>query len=391
MKPVLIFSILFASVISVYYVPMKKDHELGEHICRYQINSTSNIYVKPCEEGKHCQEETTTTSIWTYGNWEHLYTCQNYTQNLFKLKQIDEDCESDYECDTGLTCTQKKCKLECGTDETAYRSYSSWTCASKYLKDNNYFYYKNFKDNTVIPTSYSPYSKYNGKINFHVSDDKYYEIESIEITDFASLDDGTFVYDGDACKSGYFLYFYPDGTLNDPYSGNDGNHNKMFKMCVSLEEINKYSGTNTQCQIIYSINNNGNKTYNLEQFSTIDLYGSSITTKTSLINNRCSTDMLKYKLYKKYIEAITDEKRTKCSNLENYNYITCYDDEITKWFYFYNHPDIYSLYYTNEDDDNYKYVVKHLIQVDYQYYQVGSILNIKNSIILLLLFLSILI
>lgn len=82
---------------------------------------------------------------------------------------------------------------------------------------------------------------------------------------------------------------------------------------------------------------------------------------------------------------MTEEKRTKCSNLEIHNYQTCNDDELIKWYYFYNHPDIYSLYYTDEDDDNYKYFVKHLIQLDYQYYQIGSILNFKNSIILLLL------
>lgn len=112
----------------------------------------------------------------------------------------------------------------------------------------------------------------------------------------------------------------------------------------------------------------------------------SIELSPELVNENCPTNiLLENKLYKKYIEAITDEKRTKSNNLENNNYITCNDDEVTKWYYFYKHPDIYSLYYTDEKDDNYKYVLKHLIQVDYPYYQVGTILNVKNSIILLLL------
>lgn len=112
----------------------------------------------------------------------------------------------------------------------------------------------------------------------------------------------------------------------------------------------------------------------------------SIELSPELVNENCPTNiLLENKLYKKYIEAITDEKRTKSNNLENNNYITYNDDEVTKWYYFYKHPDIYSLYYTDEKDDNYKYVVKHLIQVDYPYYQVGTILNVKNSIILLLL------
>lgn len=93
-KAIFIISILVSSVISVYYVPMKKDHELGEHICRYEINSTSNIYVKPCEEGKSCQRANPTTNLRTLNGWEYLYTCQNYTQKIFKLKQYDENCES---------------------------------------------------------------------------------------------------------------------------------------------------------------------------------------------------------------------------------------------------------------------------------------------------------
>lgn len=390
MKPVLIISILFASVISVYYVPMKKDHELGEHICRYEINSTSNIYVKPCEEGKYCQKTTQYTGDRSINNWEYLYTCQNYTQKLFNLKQLDEDCESNYECDSGLTCEDKKCSLNCGTDRVAYRGDDKWACTAKTLKENNYYYYRNSEDSSSPLYGYSPYFKFEGKITFHKSNNLYEE-EIIENADFASLDDGTFVSNDDACKSGYYLYFYPDGTLNDPYTGNDGQKNSLYKMCVSLEEINRYS--DDYCQIIYSINNNGNKTYNLYQLYTQYIRIGRTITLENLVDQYCSTNMLKHKLYKKYIEAMTDEKRTKCSNLENYNHVTCNDDELTKWFYFYNHPDIYSLYYTDEenDNDNYKYVVKHLIQVDYPYYQVGSILNIKNSIILLLLLLSILI
>lgn len=385
-KAIFIISILVSSVISVYYVPMKKDHELGEHICRYEINSTSNIYVKPCEEGKSCQRANPTTNLRTLNGWEYLYTCQNYTQKIFTLKQYDEDCESSHECDTGLTCIQGKCTKNCiNDDQTAYRSDSSWDCTYKYLKENNYNYYHNFQDGSTL-SYYSPYSKYPGTITFHKDTNNIYEIETIKNVDYASLDDGTFVDDANACKSGYYLYFYPDGSLNDPHSDNDGLHNELFKMCVSLEEINKYS--NNKCQIIYSINNNGNKTYNLNQVPYSHLHDSSISTITDLINSLCSTDILQYKLLKKYIEAMTEEKRTKCSNLENHNYQTCNDDELTKWYYFYNHPDIYSLYYTDEDDDNYKYVVKHLIQLDYPYYQIGSILNFKNSIILLLLLLS---
>ena len=388
MKPFLIISILFTSVISVYYVPMKKDHELGEHICRYEINDTSNIYVKPCGEGKYCQKtvQYTGNSNRDINGWEYLYTCQNYTQKLFNLKQLNEACESNSECDSGLTCEDKKCTLNCRTDYVAYRSSDFWTCTAKKLKENNYYYYKNFEDGSTL-SGYSPYFTYPGKITFHKSNNLYEE-EIVENADFASLEDGTFVRDERACKSGYYLYFYPDGTLNDPYTGNDGQKNQLYKMCVSLEEAIKYS--DYFCQITYSINN-VNKTYNLYQYLLIFLQDHTLDSELDFINGNCPTNILEHKLYKKYIEAMTDEKRIKCSNLQNNNHFTCNDDEVTKWYYFYNHPDIYSLYYTDEEDDNYKYVVKHLIQVDYPYYQVGNILNVKNSIILLLLLLSILI
>ena len=391
MKTVLIISILFASVISVYYVPMKKDHELGEHICRYEINDTSNIYVKPCEEGKYCQKTVQKTGGRNIEGWEYLYTCQNYTQKLFNLKQLDEACTSNSECDSGLTCEDQKCVLNCGTDRVAYRSNDGWSCTTKKLKENNYYYYKNFEDD-LTQSGYSPYFTYPGKITFHKSNN-YYQVEIIENAYFASLEDGTFVSDEKTCKSGYYLYFYPDGTLKDPYTGNDGKKNSLYKMCVSLEEVNRYTDNN--CQIIYSINNQ-NKTYNLFQYIPIYLEDPEHTLESEeeieeFLNENCPTNILEKKLFKKYSEAMTDEKRTKCNNLENYNHITCNDDELTKWYYFYNHPDIYSLYYTDEEDDKYKYVVKHLIQVDYPYYQVGNILNVKNSIILLLLLLSILI
>lgn len=242
-KTILFFSILFVSVISVYYVPMKKDHELGEHICRYEINDTSHIYVKLCEEGKYCQktEQYTGISNRNINGWEYLYTSQNYTQKLFNLKQLDDPCVSNSECDLGLICKDKKCTLNCLTNMVAYKTYDYWTCTAKYLKENNYYYYRNFEDSSTPIYGYIPYSKYEEKITFHISTCNLYEKEIVEIADFGSLDDGTFVIDERACKSGYFLYFYPDGALNDPYKGNDDQKNELYKMCVSLEEAIKYS------------------------------------------------------------------------------------------------------------------------------------------------------
>ena len=387
-KTIWILSILFVSVISVYYVPMKKDHEVGEHICRYQINSTSNIYVRPCEEGKYCVRKTPTSS--SPSNWEYLYTCENYTHTSFILKQINEDCDSTFDCDSGLTCKQGKCIFEnCdGTDEVAYRGSSRWRCTKKTLKDNNYYYFINYDQGEITYTdTYSPYSKYKGEIEFYKSNENTYKIQSIKNADFRSLDDGKFVSDEDTCKSGYYLYFYPDGTLTDPYKGDDTTKkNSMYKMCVTLEDvINFYNGY----QIIYSINNNGNKTYNIERLSDKTLYDN---TYSNFLTTAISVNKLQLKILKKYVEAMTEEKRAKCNNLETNDYITCEDEELTKWFYLYNNPNIYSLYYNeDEEDDYYKIVVRHLIQSQYGYFQIGSMLNINNVKILLLFLLSLLI
>lgn len=388
-KAILILSILFVSVISVYYVPMKKDHEVGEHICRYQINDTSNIYVRPCEEGKYCVRKAPTSS--TSNSWEYLYTCENYTQTSFILKQIDGACDSTFDCDSGLTCKQGKCILEnCdGTDQVAYRGSSGWSCTKKNLKDNNYYYFIDFdKGETTYTYTYSPYSKLRGEIKFYKSNDNIYTIESITNADYRGLDDGKFVSNIETCKSGYYLYFYPDGALTDPYSGTVSNiENTMYKMCVTLEDIN-YSQTGV-CQIIYSINNGGNKTYNVDTLSDKLLDG---TTYSSFKSTACYPDRLKLKILKKYVEAMTEERRAKCNNLETGNYLTCKDDELTKWKYLYDNPDMYSLYYNeDEKDDYYKIVVRHLIQSDYGYFQIANMLNIKNAKILLLFLLSLLI
>ena len=389
-KTIWILSILFMSVISVYYVPMKKEHEVGEHICRYQINDTSNIYVRPCEEGKYCAIKVPTSL--TPNNWEYLYTCENYTQTSFILKQLDETCDSTFDCDSGLICKQQKCiKEDCdGTNQVAYRGSSKWECTKKNLKDNNFYYFIDYeKGESSYSDTYSPYSKLEGEIKFYKLTDNIYTIESITNADYRGLDDGKFVSDKDTCKSGYYLYFYPDGSLTDPYSGTATNtKNTMYKMCVTFEGVN-YSNTGV-CQIIYSINNGGNKTYNVERLSDKILADS--TSYSSFKNTACYPDKLKLKILQKYVEAMTEEKRAKCNNLETGNYKTCKDDELTKWYYLYNNPNIYSLYYNeDEEDDYYKIVVRHLIQSSYGYFQIGSMLNIKNAKILLLFLLSLLI
>lgn len=67
------------------------------------------------------------------------------------------------------------------------------------------------------------------------------EFESIEKSYIGSVKDGEFVFDEKACESGYALYFYGDGNLNDPCSDSSSSNNYMFKKCVTPKKIDESS------------------------------------------------------------------------------------------------------------------------------------------------------
>ena len=69
----------------------------------------------------------------------------------------------------------------------------------------------------------------------------YMEFESIEKSYIGSVKDGEFVFDEKACESGYALYFYGDGNLNDPSSDSSSSNNYMLKKCVTPKKIDESS------------------------------------------------------------------------------------------------------------------------------------------------------
>ena len=54
---------------------------------------------------------------------------------------------------------------------------------------------------------------------------------------------------------------------------------------------------------------------------------------------------------------------------------TCQNNQLRKWSYFYDNPDEYATYYS--DDDKGKTVTNFLIQREFPTYQSSSLLNIK--------------
>ena len=251
--------------------PMGKDSKLGQHICRYTEyleDHKSKTYVKPCEEGKYC----VSTNFKMSGN-EDYYVCKNYTIQ-YQIKVYNEECTSDFECDTGLKCKSSKCTSEVCTDNNKkpYKTkLNSWSWKDNELPNQNFYYYcYNFVSTFSASCSSSfngnpDYLKLEGIINLEdytapeSNKGKVYRVKSRESSYIGSVQDGTFVTNYKACKSGFALYFYPEKSLNDPYTGTSS-PNSMYLMCVSLKSYNSNKNI-----YIYNINGGEDKIYNARQ------------------------------------------------------------------------------------------------------------------------------
>lgn len=388
-KYTFVFICSFSLFISeeVFY-PMKKDNKLGEHICRYTENledHNSKTYVKPCEEGKFC----VSSSIQMEGmiNSKNYHVCKNFT-NQFQIKINGEQCTSDFECDTGLTCKSGQCTNEvCNSNQKPYKTNSgSWSCKNNDLPNQNFYYYcYNFVSATTSTCSSPYYSdlpdylKLRGIITFEdyypggdTTKGKHYRVKSRESSYIGSVEDGKFVKDYKACKSGFALHFYPDGSLKDP-STDTSIPNKMYLMCVTLKS---YDSNNDI--YIYNINGDEDKIYNANQRGP--------SREDSIPTLDAENYLIDIELFKKYTEAFNNNLE-ECQKTENYNNPdTCNVDEVTKWYYFYdNHLDYYLFYYA--DEEKYRDVIRYLIQKDYHFYQSSRFLNIKYLISLLFLLL----
>ncbi len=394
-KYLFVFICSFSLFISdeIFY-PMKKDSKLGEHICRYTErleNHDTKTYVKPCKEGKYCSSTSSGISTsGTSGSSFNYYICKNIT-NRFPIKVYNEECESKFDCDTGLDCDNRRCTKSCS--DSSWKPYktndnpSSWDCKSpdSSKESLNYFCNEFVSDNSATCKTGEKYEitpdylKVKGILNIkgyypyarETDKGQLYRTISIESSYKGTVDDGTFVMDYKACKSAFALFFYPDGTLKDPYTGSYGS-NDMYLMCVTLID---YDSDNNRVK--YSINGNGEKIYNKDQIS------STYTGSTSPTFD--ATIVYKTELYKKYLEAF-NKNLEECQKTENYNAPnTCNVDEIAKWYYFYNHPNDYLFYYNEEE--KYEDVIKYLIQKTYPFYQSSKFLNLKYLISLLFLLL----
>ena len=319
-------------------------------------------YVKPCEPQYYCRKLV----------GQKIGTCEKYTPII---KTLNENCTSDYECDLNLECIKGTCLVQ--NQSIAY--------SKQDIDSNEYFYcpnylmpiltgsdficeqkenYKTMDDmcfNETI-TAFPYYFKICAKLTLLKDDNGIYQMKNVTANYIGSIEDGEFVIFSTACKSGYALCFYGDKNITKPQSSN-GDSNTMYKMCVTINEVEKFGSS---CYIKYSIGDKTNiyNTAKVEDDDNNDL---------NEINEECELIMTKIKLFKQYTENMNKIKDT-CETVRYYNEpFTCGNDVLRKLWYYYNNPDKYLLYKNDED------IINYLIQETYPLYGFESNLTDANE------------
>ena len=373
---------------------MKKGNGFDDDICAYTYSDIT--YVKPCKEGKFCK------------NHDEISKCTEIETKIYP-KYLGDQCSSDLECEQDLICSIH-CTLSysCGSNKEPYKTESgSYDCritskknilyeADKTVTVTNYYDMLNLiqNDGTSGTPLYQHLSYFQviGKITFFPPKSDpilgdLYAIEKVESAYIGTVDDGEFVGDQLACKSGFALYFYPNKALVDP-STNSGNN--MYLMCVTLNDVDitnfmvKYNGDK-----IYNLNKNVQvqkirKDGHLQTLSNTNMIGA-ITGSSSYYD--ISGLLVQNEIFGKYIGVFTPQKQEECEKQKKYyEPRTCEDNEVRKWWYFYNNPGDYVLYYDEEDKDN--DITNYLLQTHYRTFISGSFLSAKFLIsIIMFLFL----
>ena len=320
-------------------------------------------YVKPCEPGYYCHIFESDGQV--------IGTCEKYSE---VIKKLNDECSSDYDCDSNLVCTKDKCIVENSTisyskndlaDSKTYYYCPNYLIPIYNNDDSDYKCeprenYKNMvdmcndieEDGTQIK-AFPDYFKICANQTIIKSGTNPYQLKNTSANYIGSIEDGVFVEDPRACKSGYALNFYGDKNITQPTDDTSGN---MFLMCVTVNEVQK---DNSNCYIKYSI---GEKT---------NIYNTAKIQNNNINSNECEFIMTKIELFKEYTTKMNEIKDT-CTTVNFYDEpFTCGNDELRKLWYFYNNIDMYLLYKNDED------IINYLVQKTYPLYGVET--NDKNS------------
>ena len=298
--------IYFSSFVSKYIALSHKDLDLDiDDICYYcdgQNTNDLNIYIKPCEPGYYCRTFTSDGQI--------IGTCEKYTP---VLKKLNDFCISDYDCDNGLICEYSLCVVQNGT--LAYKVNDNYYCSNNLIPilQNNDYICLPMTEQSINGDCYNveedEYGFYEQKRAFpeyfKICGRKFlrksnitgkYEVKRISSNYIGSVEDGNFVEDMRACKSGYALYFYGNGEIIAPEGEPTGN---MFLMCVTINEVESH---NNDCYINYTITNS----YSYYNPYTLIYNVRRITGSSNSLPDNCQFIMTKIKLFKDYLNRMED-------------------------------------------------------------------------------------
>ena len=365
LKNFLILFNLFSTYLFKYLSLAQKDIDLDiDNMCYYldraYLDGSNNgdiYYVKPCEKNYYCRK--------INSNGHVFGTCEKYSPIV---KRFNDNCKEDIECDTGLICKDNKyCSLikdndaykvkgednnyyyYCPSDLIAIYESSKYICKSKEEEKKmvGKCYNKEEVENLPVEKAAFPdYLKVCGEESVaKIGSTNNYEKKSVTSNYIGSVDDGKFVEDITACKSGFALNFYGDKKTTLSAGETTGN---QFKMCVTVNEVLPYD---SNCFINYTLGENS-YIYNAEKM---------VSSSDDLIT-KCDKIITKVEVFQQYLSKM-EELKEFCENSTYYNEpFTCGKDELRKLWYYYNNIENYILYKNEED------VINYLIQDTYHLY-----------------------
>lgn len=394
-KQILIFVSLISVILSTYRPMTKRTIDFGENVCHYkEYDSSSGItsyiqYVKPCPQGKLCYTAESS-------NYE-LHTCETFAQSR---KVIGASCETNFECNSDVgtvpkylfeCSTEKKCILKSATDSSNYRDTYTVEDSLSHFKiyhcpSNKYPFSTSSSISCSSLTGGVSESSFSGKYKFTVSSTPYYAggkpyqvpgllhfkeitadnpdyiIDTIDYSDIGTVEDGHFVYNSLACKSGYALYFFGNGKLTKT----SGIAN-MYLYCVTIKD---YISSH---EVVYSISGGDEKVYDQAQIAPNEGSGNILSFTQTLLT--------KLEMFKNYREKLDIEKCREEYENDYSEPFTCKNNELRKWWYFYHNPDKYLLY---KDE---QMVMDYLVQQEFREYasESSGFLAFKYIIYLLIL------
>ena len=373
----LILLCLFSPFFSQVYAPMSiRNFEFPiDDICSYQKSSGDFIYVEPCEKDHSCQEISNSV-------YPHIGICSK--TSLEQPTYFGQACSTANDCYTGLKCVDNKCTLEVNDIALKIDKDNSGNNFNYYCPDNlipvkgsgdTDFKCETRAGNAMDGLCYSNsgneaypnFMKVCGEITLDTSNQK----EKVNVNSFGSVDNGKFVDNPLACKSGFALEFYTDGEISKT-SPTD-----HYLKCVQFNGIeNKKVGN---CKVKYILDNK-NYVYDVDKSDFVKNIATAYCSGLKFMQTKIDL----FRQYVNKLNALGDGCRK--SNYFDEPF-TCRNDELRKLYFYMENTKEYLLY-KNEDE-----ITEYLIQNEYPSYGVkfsktdgSSFITNKFIYLLILLF-----